>query len=798
MYLLFPTNVLHFVEKPFLQKDKTKPLSVTFAFLNLTQQKDLQVTDFLKDLNEEQYKAVTAPNGAAMVIAGAGSGKTRVLTYRIAYILSQGVDPFNILALTFTNKAAREMKERVMSLIGDGDARNVWMGTFHSIFARILRFDGSHLGYPSNFTIYDSDDSKRLIRQIISEKNLDNKTYNPSYIQARISMAKSSLILPENYGANAEIQAADAAARKPLISEIYATYNNRLRRADAMDFDDLLLNTFRLFNEFEEVLYKWQRRFQHVLVDEYQDTNHVQYMIIKKLASNNENIYVVGDDAQSIYSFRGANIQNMLNFKSDYPDYNLFKLQQNYRSTKTIVEAANKIIANNREQIKKTVWTNNEEGQKIGLVRATSDTEEGNMVAGSVFEIKMREQQPNKSFAVLYRTNAQSRSIEEALRKRNIPYRIYGGLSFYQRKEIKDLLAYFRLVINNHDEDALQRAINNPSRGIGKTSMERIMIATDQHNTNMWEVINNPVSHGVSVNSGTARKLVAFATMIKSFEVVVKNKDAFDAAQHIAVASGLLKMYKDDDAIESMSRVENIEELLNSIKEFSEKGAEQAEGDLENQGTFVEFMQNIALLTDADNEDKEDNDKVTLMTIHAAKGLEFPYVFLVGLEENLFPSMQSVSTRTDLEEERRLFYVAVTRAMKKLTISYAETRYRWGQLTMGEPSRFIEEVDDALLDIPQKAKIGRERDFRKSEKTIISSAPSFQKRNLKPVGNTATSFEASDTSDLQAGMQVEHPKFGTGKVVAVEGSGPNKKAAVFFPGVGQKKLLLRFAKLKVL
>ena len=756
------------------------------------------MSEFLKDLNKEQYAAVTAPDGPAMVIAGAGSGKTRVLTYRIAYLLSKGVDPFNVLALTFTNKAAREMKERIITLIGDGDARNVWMGTFHSIFARILRFDGSHLGYPSNFTIYDSDDSKRLMRQIIKDKNLDNKTYNPSYVQARISMAKSSLILPDTYKSNGEIMAADTAARKPLISEIYAAYNNRLRRANAMDFDDLLLNTYLLFNNFGEVLYKWQHRFQHILVDEYQDTNHVQYMIIKKLASNNEQVYVVGDDAQSIYSFRGANIQNMLNFKSDYSDYKLYKLQQNYRSTKTIVEAANKIIANNKEQIKKTVWTDNEQGQKIGLVRATSDTEEGNLVAGSIFEIKMREQQPNSAFAVLYRTNAQSRSIEEALRKRNIPYRIYGGLSFYQRKEIKDLLAYFRLVINNNDEDALQRAINTPARGIGKTTMERIMIAADQHNVSLWEVINHPEKYNLAINSGVARKLTTFATMIKSFEVVVKNKDAFDAAQHITIASGLLKMYKDDDAIESMSRVENIEELLNSIKEFSEKGAEQAEGDLEGQGTFHEFMQNVALLTDADNDDKEDNNKVILMTIHAAKGLEFPYVFVVGMEENLFPSMQSVNTRTDLEEERRLFYVAVTRARKKVTLSYAETRYRWGDLTVGEPSRFLEEVDEALLDIPKKASIGRDRDFRHSEKNVSSPRMQFQKRNLKPVEKNTQPFEASDTSDLQAGMQVVHPKFGTGKVVAIEGTGPNKKATVFFPAVGQKKLLLRFAKLKVL
>ncbi len=755
------------------------------------------MTDFLKGLNEEQYKAVTAPDGPAMVIAGAGSGKTRVLTYRIVYLLSKGVDPFNILALTFTNKAAREMKERVEGLLNSTDARNVWMGTFHSIFARILRFDGDKLGYTSNFTIYDSDDSKRLIRQIISEKNLDNKVYNPSFVQSRISMAKSALVSPEAYKQNAEIIAADTAAKRPLINEIYSAYNNRLRRANAMDFDDLLFNTYVLFENFEDILYKWQRRFQHILVDEYQDTNHVQYMIVKKLASNNENVYVVGDDAQSIYSFRGANIQNILNFKNDYPDYQLFKLEQNYRSTKTIVEAANKVIANNKEQIKKTVWTHNDEGPKIGLVHATSDTEEGNLVAGAIFEIKMREQLPNSAFAVLYRTNAQSRSIEEALRKRNIPYRIYGGLSFYQRKEIKDLLAYFRLVLNNHDEDALQRAINTPGRGIGKTTMEKIMIAADVSNVPMWEVVSDPERYNLKVNGGTAGKLRSFATMIKSFEVVIKNKDAYEAANHIAIASGLVKMYKEEDTLEASSRLENIEELLNSIKEFSEKGAEKAEGDLESQGTFQEFMQNIALLTDADNESEEDKDKVMLMTIHAAKGLEFPYVFIVGLEENLFPSMQSVSSRTDLEEERRLFYVALTRAMKKVTLSYAETRYRYGQLMMGEPSRFLEEVDEIYLDIPRQARIVPDRDFRGGESKVITNTPS--RRNLRPVSDsTEASFDTSDVSGLQTGMLVEHSKFGKGKVVAIEGSGSNKKATVFFSGVGQKQLLLRFAKLKIL
>jgi len=759
------------------------------------------VSDFLSGLNEVQYKAVTAPDGPAMVIAGAGAGKTRVLTYRIVYLLHKGVDPFNILALTFTNKAAKEMKERVVNVIGSSDARNVWMGTFHSIFARILRFEGDKLGYTSNFTIYDSDDSKRLIKQIINEKNLDNKVYNPSFVQARISMAKSALVSPDHYRNNTEIMAADSAAKKPLIHEIYAAYNSRLRRANAMDFDDLLFNTYLLFEKFEDVLYKWQQRFQHILVDEYQDTNHVQYMIIKKLASNNENVYVVGDDAQSIYSFRGANIQNILNFKNDYPDYQLFKLEQNYRSTKVIVEAANRVIANNKDQIKKTVWTQNDEGQKIGLIKATSDTEEGNMVAGTIFEIKMREQLPNKAFAILYRTNAQSRSMEEALRKRNIPYRIYGGLSFYQRKEIKDLLAYYRLVLNPRDEDALQRAINTPARGIGKTTLEKILVTADKHQVSLWEVVQSPQQYGLPVHSATANKLSSFATMIKSFEVVVKNKEAYEAASHIALASGLVKMYKEEDTLEATGRLENIEELLNSIKEFSEKGAEEAGGDLEGQGTFQEFMQNIALLTDADKDDDEDDDKVLLMTIHAAKGLEFPYVFIVGLEENLFPSMQSLNSRVDLEEERRLFYVALTRAMKKVTLSFAETRYRYGQLMMGEPSRFLEEIDDRFLEIPLHNARKNISDFRKSEKTVTSSGVSIgQKRRLRPMDNKESVSEdlKSDSGDLQVGMKVEHDKFGQGKIIAIEGSGPNKKATVFFNAVGQKKLLLRFAKLRIL
>jgi DNA helicase-2/ATP-dependent DNA helicase PcrA len=757
------------------------------------------VIEFLKQLNQEQYDAVVQADGPVMVIAGAGSGKTRVLTYRVAYLLANGIDPFNILALTFTNKAAREMKERVMRLVGDQQGRNVWMGTFHSIFARILRIEGHHLGYPSNYSIYDSEDSKRLIRNIIKEKDLDNKVYTPSYVAHRISMAKSNLISAEDYANNPDLLAADDSAKKPLISDIYLTYSSRLKKADAMDFDDLLFNTYILFRDFAEVLYKYQQKFRYVLVDEYQDTNHAQYLILNKLAALNENISVVGDDAQSIYAFRGAHIGNILNFKHDYPDYKLFKLEQNYRSTKKIVSAANKVIANNKDQIHKTVWTDNDEGKLIGYIRASSDNEEGSMVANSIFETKMNQQLPNTAFAVLYRTNAQSRSIEESLRKLNIPYRIYSGLSFYSRKEIKDLLAYIRLTINHNDEDALMRIINLPARGIGKTTMERINVAADAYDVSVWEVVSAPYRYHVKVNAGTAAKLESFATMIRSFAVELKKKDAFEVAQHIATSSGLLRLYREEDTPEGISRVENIEELLNAIKEFVEKGAELNQGDLEYQGTLDEFMQDVALLTDADKDD-EDTDKVSLMSIHAAKGLEFPQVYIVGLEENLFPSVQSISTRAELEEERRLFYVALTRAMEKVTLSFAESRYRWGQFTITEPSRFLEEIDDKLIDKPKRARIRPPR----------PSVPKPQKRpekNFKPMEYAGAGkedskgdqhFEASDTSALQNGMQVEHPKFGKGKVIAVEGQGPNKKATVFFNGIGKKNLLLRFAKLKII
>ncbi len=757
--------------------------------------------NFLNQLNKEQHNAVIHSKGPIMIIAGAGSGKTRVLTYRIANLLSEGVDSFNILALTFTNKAAREMKERVINLIGDGDARNVWMGTFHSVFAKILRVEGHHLGYPSNYTIYDSTDSKRLIKTIISDMELDIKIYPPAFVASRISMAKSSLITTAAYANDPDILSADESSRKPLIKDIYNTYQNRLKRADAMDFDDLLFNTYKLFSQFPKVLYKYQQKFKYILVDEYQDTNHAQYLIVKSLAANTENICVVGDDAQSIYGFRGANISNILNFKSDYPDFRLFKLEQNYRSTKTIVDAANKVITYNKDQIKKTVWTENQPGDLIGFIKAKSDNEEGALVANAIFEKKMNQQLSNDKFTILYRTNAQSRSLEEALRQKNIPYKIYGGLSFYSRKEIKDLLSYFRLVINQNDEGALQRIINVPARGIGKTTLERMVVAADHHNVNLWQVINNPVGYGVKINMGVQTKLQNFSTLINSFIVENKTKDAFEIANHIANSSLLLKSFRDENTPEGISRVENVEELLNGIKEFTEKAIEKSEGDMSVKKSLGEFMEDVALLTDRDNDDEENTDKVTLMTIHASKGLEFPHVFIVGLEENLFPSMQSISTRSDLEEERRLFYVAITRAMETVTLSHADTRYRWGNFTITEPSRFLDEIDASLIDKPEPV-LFKPRKEVPSSSPDYSNRPNIKRRNLQPIDKSTKKSSLGATSanpnDLAVGMSVEHAKFGVGKVISIEGSGPNKKATVHFNSVGNKNLLLRFAKLSII
>ena len=682
--------------------------------------------EFLNDLNDAQKEAVMKLDGPVMVIAGAGSGKTRVLTYRIAHLLSKGVSPFNILTLTFTNKAAREMRERIDRLVGT-EARNLWMGTFHSMFARILRIESEKIGYPRNFTIYDTQDSKNLIKTIVKEMGLDDKVYKPNLVYNRISSAKNSLISPQKYMDNSEIQMEDRQNAKPRLGEIYTLYNKRCFQAGAMDFDDLLFKTNILLRDHPDVLYKYQHQFQYLLVDEYQDTNYSQYLIVKQLAALNENICVVGDDAQSIYGFRGANIQNILNFKSDYPDVSLYKLEQNYRSTQNIVNAANSIIALNKDQIQKDVWTENQEGPKIEILRAHSDNEEGNIVASKIFELKMNHQLQNKDIAILYRTNAQSRAMEEALRKKDISYRIYGGLSFYQRKEIKDLIAYFRITINPADEEALKRVINYPARGIGKSTEEKLIVAASHHEVSIWEIINDLQKYRVDLNSGIQKRLTEFATMIKSFQSESQKVNAFEVGNKIASSTGILKALYEDRTPEGISRYENIQELLNGMKEFT-----TAREDDENfSGNLSEFLQDVALLTDLDQEEDEEdnNNKISLMTVHLAKGLEFPVVLIVGMEENLFPSQMSMNSRSDLEEERRLFYVAVTRAMSRVFLTYATSRYRWGNLNYCEPSRFIEEIDEKFLEKPTgKVQFQRSTSNGNEERTFRQDPPRSKAR----------------------------------------------------------------------
>ncbi len=777
--------------------------------------------DYLKSLNAAQKAAVEYTEGPCMVIAGAGSGKTRVLTYRIAHLIKKGVDPFNILSLTFTNKAAREMKERIGKVVGESEARNIWMGTFHSIFARILRVEADRIHYPSNFTIYDSADSKNLIKAIVKEMALDDKLYKPSVVANRISAAKNNLISPKVYRERAELMADDEVSGRGKMVEIYAEYNKRLFKSSAMDFDDLLYKTNVLLRDHPDVLHKYQHKFKYLLVDEYQDTNFSQYLIVKKLAALNENLCVVGDDAQSIYGFRGANIQNILNFRKDYPDYKLFKLEQNYRSTKNIVAAANSVIGKNKDQIEKNVWTDNDQGDLIKVNRSMSDNEEGMFVANDIFQDKANLHLKNKDFAILYRTNSQSRAMEESLRKLNIPYRIYGGTSFYQRKEIKDILGYYRLTANPNDEEALKRVINYPARGIGKTTLEKITLQAGASGKSQWGVISEDLDK-LPVNGGTKQRLNDFVTMMKSFSVQLETTDAFSLAEHIAKSVGLLRELYADKTPEGLSRYENVQELLNGIKEFSESENPEFEG---RKPYLSEFLLDVALLTDADQND-EDDDKVSLMTIHASKGLEFPYVYVVGMEENLFPSQLSLTDRSELEEERRLFYVALTRAEKKATLTYAMTRYRFGQLNHSEPSRFIEEVDTKFLDKPETLENpweDRSGDFggspwgksnrsggnsgnnyyrNKSQKQPAKSKPepTFKApKNLKKVNqtNTATKPPATKPGSIVAGVQVSHEKFGKGKVLNVEGAHPNEKATVFFPSVGQKQLLLRFAKLDV-
>jgi len=764
--------------------------------------KEEQILDYLKGLNPSQRDAVLQTEGPVMIIAGAGSGKTRVITYRVAHLINKGVDSFNILVLTFTNKAAREMRERIMHAAG-AEAKNIWMGTFHSVFAKILRVEADKIGYPSNFTIYDTDDSKSVLRAIIKEMNLDDKLYNVNFVLNRISACKNSLISWQRYQQEPAYSADDQSSGRGKLGEIYQAYVNRCFRAGAMDFDDLLYKTNELFRDHADVLYKYQNKFKYVMVDEYQDTNFSQYLIVKKLAAINENICVVGDDAQSIYAFRGANIQNILNFEKDYPDLKVFKLEQNYRSTQNIVNVANSIIANNKEQLKKNVFSEKEHGDKIKVLRAFSDNEEGKLTAEAIFQERGAKGLRWNDFAILYRTNAQSRSMEEALRKLNIPYKIYGGLSFYQRKEIKDLIAYFRLTFNPADEEALKRVINYPKRGIGDTTVDRIIVIAGEQGKPAWEIMAN----GQMYLDGRINALIyPFVTMIQSFQVIAQSQNAYDAALHIAQHCGILKELYADKSVEGLNRYENIQELLNGIKEFSERE------DIEEKGLDV-FMQDIALLTNDDNDKNKDADTVSLMTIHSSKGLEFPQVHVVGLEENLFPSQMSLNSRSDLEEERRLFYVAVTRAESKLTISYATSRFKFGTLINCEPSRFLDEIDAQYLELDFTAKQQPSNNpFFDDERAAWGSRDTFSKpkaaSQAPPAKVKTTSilakahvptagFAPSDTSNLQVGMEVEHERFGFGKVLTLEGNKPDIKATIFFKEVGQKQLLLKFAKLRV-
>jgi len=747
--------------------------------------------EYLDSLNEPQREGVINTDGPCMIVAGAGSGKTRVLTFRIAHLIREkAVDPFNIMALTFTNKAAGEMRNRIEHVVGL-EARNIWMGTFHSIFARILRYEADKLGYPSNFSIYDTDDSKTLIRQILKEQKLDDKIYKPNVVLNRISGAKNRLVSWQDYVNNPIYQADDESSMKPQMGKLYRLYCERCFKASAMDFDDLLFNTNVLFRDHPDVLNKYQHRFRHVLVDEFQDTNLSQYLITKRLSAVHQNICVVGDDAQSIYAFRGADIKNILNFEKDFPDLKVIKLEQNYRSTKTIVSAANSVINNNTAQLKKDVWTANEEGDLIELIKANSDNEEGKLVATSIFEEKQNHKVRNNEIAVLYRTNSQSRAIEEALRRANLKYKIIGGLSFYQRREIKDILSYLRFVINQNDEQALRRIINLPKRGIGAGSIDKIVVAASENNISLWQVVSNIFQY---VPNRVATLIDQFATMIKSFMVIVQQKDAYEAASYIAKQSGLLRELYEDKTIEGLSRYENVQELLNAIKEFVDNEDNRDKG-------LGAFLQEVALITSVDEDKDDENDKITLMTIHMAKGLEFKNVFLVGMEEDLFPSQMMLSSRADLEEERRLFYVAITRAEQKLFLSYATTRYRFGRLKSCEPSRFLEEIDSSFIKTSRKfqQKPIMPQNTTHYARSLISGikTPARSVNNTKEVHKPSTDFKPSDPSGLAEGMKVEHPKFGYGKVVNLDLNGANRKAKVLFDNFGEKTLLLSFAKLKI-
>ncbi|MBK5202345.1 MAG: UvrD-helicase domain-containing protein [Prolixibacteraceae bacterium] len=782
--------------------------------------------DFLKGLNKAQNAAVTGPDSPALVIAGAGSGKTRVLTFRIAYLLKKGIPADKIMALTFTNKAAKEMKERISSLVGSSVTRQLWVGTFHSIFSRILRMESEAVGMPSNFTIYDSSDSKNLIHTILKSLSLDEKIYKKNIVAKRISMAKNNLITPAAYKETSEIIEYDESIRMPRIFEVYKEYARRCQLAGAMDFDDLLLKTNLLFRNHPEILKKYQQRFTNFLVDEYQDTNYAQYLIVKYLASVNNHLFVVGDDAQSIYSFRGARIENILNFKRDYPQYHLYKLEQNYRSTQTIVDAANSIISKNKKQIPKRVFSENSKGDNIKVFEALTDNEEGIIVAKEIMDKHLSRHDLYKDDAILYRTNAQSRILEESLRKLNIPYKIYGGLSFYQRKEIRDILSYFRLVVNENDNEALKRIINFPVRGIGATTLGKLEQSSLAEGKSIFELIKNILScKTISLNKGTLTKLIKFSEVIQKFSEINLTSDAYTTANTIITQTGLMSSLYKDQTPEGLSRYENMEELINGIKEFTTNAKEEGQPE-----KLSDYMEGVALMTDQDMDKEGDDDKVALMTIHSAKGLEFKNIFIVGMEENLFPSCPIGGTVTldSLEEERRLFYVAVTRAEENACLSYAKQRYRWGKLEFCNPSRFIREIDNKFLDLPEEddsmemeyqeesssfgsqsnnfssKAISDQKSFYKKTKNISSTPlehPAFLKKKLirlNQANQQINNFQEDDPRKIQVGMQVEHNRFGRGKVLKTEGVFPDLRAVIFFKNIGEKQLILKFAKLKIL
>ena len=781
--------------------------------------------DYIEELNEGQRNAVLYNDGPSLVIAGAGSGKTRVLTYKIAYLLENGYQPWNILALTFTNKAAREMKERIARQMGPERARHLWMGTFHSMFLRILHVEAGHIGFTSQFTIYDTADSKSLIRSIIKEMGLDEKVYKPGMVQARISNAKNHLVSPAGYANNKEAYEGDRAAKVPALRDIYQRYWERCRQADAMDFDDLLFYTFLLFRDHPEVLARYQEQFRYILVDEYQDTNFAQHSIVLQLAKNHQHVCVVGDDAQSIYSFRGADIDNILYFTKVYPDTKVFKLEQNYRSTQTIVRAANSLIEKNQWQIRKEVFSEKEKGEAIGVYQAYSDVEEGDIVVNKIAELRREKRYAYSDFAILYRTNAQSRIFEEAMRKRSMPYRIYGGLSFYQRKEIKDVIAYFRLIVNPNDEEAFKRIINYPARGIGDTTVGKIIAAATGHNVSLWTVLCEPLAYGLNFNKGTVGKLQAFRELISAFITDAAEKNAYEIGADIIRQSGIINDVCQDNSPENLSRKENIEELVNGMSDFCAQRQEEGKPNV----LLGDFLSEVSLLTDQDSDKDGDDEKITLMTVHSAKGLEFKNVFVVGMEENLFPSSMVGDSPRALEEERRLFYVAITRAEEHCFLSYAKTRFRYGKMEFGSPSRFLKDIDVRFLRLPQDAGMFRRVEeeaaaFRRENargfapdredapyggKERVSVRPKQQiiaptvPRNLKrvaPSANTASTSPSAGASAnrVQQGQLIEHERFGLGEVLKVEGEGDNAKATIRFKNAGDKQLLLRFARFKVL